>query len=133
MYLSRGIRRSTVTLLTVVAALSFSVTTSHADAADPRNRDVSGAVTGTSAFDFLSHGCALVYQRFDLTFVDDKGGVGTLEADTCGNLGLVDGELIRVVEGPFELVTAKGAVLTGDLAGVVGDAVPPFPAPFPSS
>ena len=48
-----------------------------------------------------------------------------------GELRLINGELTPVVEGPFELATAKGALVTGDLAGVLGQAVPPFPAPFP--
>ena len=126
MHSGRGIRMWTVALLVVIATLSLSVSATNA-AADPRNRAVTGQVTGTSFFDFFSHGCGFVYQRFDLSYVDDRGGVGTLQADTCGDVRLIDGALIPVFEGPFELVTGKGAVLTGDLVGAIGRTLPPFP------
>ena len=126
MKLSRGTRISTVALLTVVASLSLSVSAAQGDVADPRNRTVSGAVTGTTYFDFYSHGCTLVYQRFDLSFVDDRGGVGTLNADTCASYEEINGVYTPVVEGSFQLETAKGALLTGDLRGELNAEVVPI-------
>ncbi len=82
---------------------------------------MSGPFTGTSFFEFTTHGCSFVYQAFDLTYETAKGGTGTFHADTCGALGDPP-----TVTGTFVLTTAYGATLAGAVNGTICFGCPPL-------
>jgi len=71
---------------------------------------VSGPFAGTVAP--LELPCGFLHQSWDLTYVANAGGIGTLTMDTCVNVATP-----FFVTGTFSLTTPAGTTLVGTLLG----------------
>ena len=79
----------------------------------PLNPQVTGAFSGTTDFEMLTHGCSFVFQVFDGTYSTPTGS-GTFHIEGC--IELVD-FVVYPFSGSFSLTAPAGGTLSGSVSG----------------
>jgi len=115
-------RRAATAFVVLLAAFVLNTSPLGADSTTPLNREVSGPFSGTTFFDFFTHGCSFIHQSFDGTYATAVPGTGTFHLDVCPtfaqNIGTIDA-------GTFTLRDRRGSVLNGTVTGTYDARVTP--------
>jgi hypothetical protein len=80
------------------------------------NPQVTGPFTGTTSFEFGTHGCLFVFETFDGTY-QTPSGTGTFHIEGC--VGTPSSGDLFPITGSFTLTAPSGARLTGSVSGGV--------------